>query len=76
MTWNKTSVLRNLAEAGGITNEYPFIQMGLDDILGELLHDQLVVRVPSNDNFCEIHITAKGRLFLIDEEVTTEQKRI
>ena len=73
MTWTKMSVLRSLAEAGGITNEYPFIQMGMGNILDELLHQQLVSRVPSHNNFCEIDITAKGRSLVMEEG---EGKRI
>ena len=68
MEWSKTKILRNILEGGGVTNEYPFISTGMEHWLAVLLRERLVVRVRSDDNFDEIHITDKGRAMLKDEE--------
>ena len=59
---DKMTILRMLEESGGMSNEYPFIEMGLLGILDEMLAEGLVVRRPHNQsNFAEIRITDAGR---------------
>jgi hypothetical protein len=70
MEWSNIKILRNIAQGGGVTNEYPFISTGMEHRLADLLAEGLVVRVPGDDSFGEIHITDKGRTVLKDEETT------
>jgi hypothetical protein len=48
---------------------------GLEEILGELPDDDLVAGVPSQNNFCEIRITAKGRSLLLEHSPTNDGKQ-
>jgi hypothetical protein len=67
MKLTKERMLRMLAEGGGETTEYPYIEYGLEYILEELLSDGLVIRIPRPDDFDLIRITKKGRDVVADQ---------
>lgn len=59
MAFTKMMILRMLNNAGGITNEYPFIEMGQFGHLNALLKDGFV-EMASGQPFRIVKITKKG----------------
>jgi hypothetical protein len=60
----KQDMLQMLAEGGGATTEYPFIEYGLLNMLDELVEEGLLLRIPRDGDLDEVRITQKGREFL------------
>lgn len=73
---NHRQLLQQLADGGGETTEYQFIEYGIADSLQIFVDEGLVERIPIPNSFANIRITQGGLDFLAGIETPVPDSRL